>query len=69
MLNALQYEFMRNALAAGILVSVACGIIGTYVVVNRIVFLAGGISHAAYGGIGLGIFLGRCRRKIGRAHV
>jgi len=58
MLNALQYEFMRNALAAGILVSVACGIIGTYVVVNRIVFLAGGISHAAYGGIGLGIFLG-----------
>lgn len=58
MLQALQYEFMRNALAAGILVSVACGIIGTYVVVNRIVFLAGGISHAAYGGIGLGIFLG-----------
>lgn len=58
MLHALQYEFMRNALAAGILVSVACGIIGTYIVVNRIVFLAGGISHAAYGGIGLGIFLG-----------
>ncbi|MCR4402416.1 MAG: metal ABC transporter permease [Firmicutes bacterium] len=58
MLQALQYEFMRNALVAGILVSVACGIIGTYVVVNRIVFLAGGISHAAYGGIGLGIFLG-----------
>lgn len=58
MLEALRYEFMRNALAAGLLVSVACGIIGTYVVVNRIVFLAGGISHAAYGGIGLGIFLG-----------
>jgi len=58
MIEALQYEFMRNALAAGVLVSIACGIIGAYVVVNRIVFLAGGISHAAYGGIGLGYFLG-----------
>ena len=49
---------MRNALAAGVLVSFACGIIGTYVVINRIVFLSGGIAHAAYGGIGLGYFLG-----------
>ncbi|HXL04887.1 MAG: metal ABC transporter permease [Firmicutes bacterium] len=58
MFEVFQYEFMRNAVAAGMLVSLACGIIGTYVVVNRIVFLSGGISHAAYGGIGLGIFLG-----------
>ena len=57
MIEALQFSFMRNALAAGLLVSVACGIIGTYVVVNRIVFLSGGIAHAAYGGIGLGYFL------------
>lgn len=49
---------MRNALAAGVLVSIACGIIGTYVVINRIVFLSGGIAHAAYGGIGLGYYLG-----------
>ena len=49
---------MRNALAAGVLVSIACGIIGTYVVINRIVFLSGGIAHAAYGGIGLGYLLG-----------
>jgi zinc transport system permease protein len=49
---------MRNALAAGLLVSIACGIIGTYVVINRIVFLSGGIAHAAYGGVGLGYFLG-----------
>jgi len=58
MIDALQYGFMRNALAAGVLVSIACGIIGTYVVINRIVFLSGGIAHAAYGGIGLGYFLG-----------
>ena len=56
MIEALQYDFMRNALVAGMLVSIACGIIGTYVVINRIVFLSGGIAHAAYGGIGLGYF-------------
>jgi zinc transport system permease protein len=56
-IEAFQFTFMRNALAAGLLVSVACGIIGTYVVVNRIVFISGGIAHAAYGGIGLGYFL------------
>jgi zinc transport system permease protein len=49
---------MRNALMAGLLTSVACGVIGTFVVVNRIVFLSGGIAHAAYGGIGLAFFLG-----------
>lgn len=54
--SALQLEFMRNAIIAGILVSIACGIIGTFVVVNRIVFISGGIAHAAYGGIGLAIF-------------
>ena len=56
--QALQFDFMRNALLAGVLVSIACGIIGTLVVVNRIVFLSGGIAHAAYGGIGLGYFWG-----------
>ncbi len=58
MIDALQMEFMRHALLAGLLVSLVCGVIGTLVVVNRIVFLAGGIAHAAYGGIGLAIFLG-----------
>ena len=58
MFEALQFEFMRNALLAGVLVSIACGIIGSYVVVNRTVFISGGIAHAAYGGIGLGYFLG-----------
>ena len=58
MIEALQYDFMRNALWAGLLVSVACGIVGTYVVANRIVFISGGIAHTAYGGIGLGYLLG-----------
>ncbi|WP_373500807.1 metal ABC transporter permease [Desulfococcus sp.] len=58
MIEALQLEFMRNALAAGLLASVICGIMGTLVVVNRIVFLSGGIAHAAYGGIGLAFYFG-----------
>jgi len=57
-MEALQYDFMRQALLAGVLVSVACGIIGTYVVLNRMVFISAGVAHAAYGGIGLGYFLG-----------
>ena len=56
MLEALQFDFMRNALLAGVLVSISCGIIGTLVVVNRIVFISGGIAHAAYGGIGISYF-------------
>jgi zinc transport system permease protein len=58
MLEILGYEFFRNALLAGLLASIACGIIGSYVVVKRMVALSGGISHAAFGGIGLGYFLG-----------
>jgi len=58
MIDALQFGFMRNALLAGLLVSIACGIIGTLVVANRLVFLAGGIAHAAYGGVGFALFAG-----------
>jgi len=58
MWEAFQLEFMQNALLAGVLVSVSCGIIGSLVVVNRIVFISGGIAHAAFGGIGLAFFLG-----------
>jgi len=52
-----QYEFMRNALAAGLLASVACGIVGVYVVVKKIVSMSGSIAHASFGGIGLGYLL------------
>ena len=58
MLDALEFEFMRNALAAGLLASITCGVIGTLVVVNRIVFISGGIAHAAYGGIGISFYFG-----------
>lgn len=58
MIEALQFEFIQHALIAGILVSFAAGIIGSLIVVNRMVFLAGGIAHASYGGIGLAIFFG-----------
>ena len=58
MFEALQFEFMQNALLAGLLASVICGVMGTLVVVNRIVFLSGGIAHAAFGGIGLAFFFG-----------
>ncbi|MEJ2661367.1 MAG: metal ABC transporter permease [Desulfobacteraceae bacterium] len=58
MLEALQFEFMRNAVMAGLMAGLICGIMGTLVVVNRVVFLSGGIAHAAYGGIGLSFFMG-----------
>ena len=58
MIEALQFEFMQNALLAGFLASLICGVMGTLVVVNRIVFLSGGIAHAAFGGIGLAFFFG-----------
>jgi len=51
-------EIMRNPIIASVLASVACGIVGTYVVVKRLVFISGGISHASFGGIGLGYFFG-----------
>jgi len=54
----LAYDFMRNALLASVLVSIACGIIGTLVVLNRIVFISGGIAHAAYGGVGIAYYFG-----------
>ncbi|MCB0743100.1 MAG: metal ABC transporter permease [Ignavibacteriae bacterium] len=54
MLEIFQYDFMLNAILASVLASIACGIIGTYIVIKRLVFLSGGISHSAYGGIGLG---------------
>ena len=54
----LSYGFMRNALAAGLLVSLACGVIGTLVVLKRMVFISGGVAHTAYGGIGMAFYFG-----------
>lgn len=58
MLEALQLPFFQRALAAGALASVAAGIIGSFVLVKRMVSVAGGLSHAAFGGVGLGYLLG-----------
>src|SRR6056297_2121429 len=57
-MNILQYDFIIRALAAGLLLSVSCGIIGTLIVLKQDVFLVGGISHASFGGLGLFYFLG-----------
>ncbi len=50
--------FMQHAFLTGILASLACGIIGSYVVVKRIVFISGGISHSVLAGMGLAYYLG-----------
>lgn len=57
-MEILHYEFMQHAFIAGLLASFSCGIIGTFVVVKRMVFISGGIAHTAFGGIGIGYFAG-----------
>ena len=54
----LEYGFIQNAFAAALLMSITCGIIGTYIVSRRMVFISGGITHASFGGVGIGYFLG-----------
>ncbi|RMD71062.1 MAG: metal ABC transporter permease [Gammaproteobacteria bacterium] len=58
LIELLSYEFMQNALFSGLLASVLCGILGTFVVLKRLVFISGGISHAAFGGLGICYFMG-----------
>lgn len=52
------YSFFLKALLAAVFASISCGIIGSYIVSRRIVFISGGITHASFGGIGLAFFLG-----------
>jgi len=58
LIELLQYQFIQNAILAGLLSAVACGVIGSFVVVKRMVSISGGIAHASFGGIGLGYLLG-----------
>jgi zinc transport system permease protein len=53
-----QYQFLQNAIFAALLASITCGIIGSYIVTKRIVFISGGITHASFGGIGISWFFG-----------
>ncbi|MBK1643830.1 hypothetical protein CKO25_03970 [Thiocapsa imhoffii] len=53
-----QHSFLQTALMAGLLASLGCGIIGTFVVVKRIAFMAGGIAHSVLGGMGAALYFG-----------
>ena len=57
-LELLQYTFFQHALLGSLFASIACGIIGTYIVTRRLVFISGGITHASFGGIGIGLYTG-----------
>ena len=54
----LEYAFFRNALVGIILLSIPAAIIGTYIITRRMVAITGGVTHACFGGLGLGYFLG-----------
>lgn len=58
LLDSFSYSFLQHALLAALLASIACGIIGALVVVNRLVFISGGIAHMAYGGLGIAFVTG-----------
>jgi zinc transport system permease protein len=58
MFELFQYTFFQHALLGSLLASIACGIIGTYIVTRRLVFISGGITHASFGGIGIGLYAG-----------
>jgi len=58
MIDLLQYEFVKNALIAGTIISILFGFLSFFVVMKKLSFLTVGISHAAFGGVALGILLG-----------
>ena len=57
-MDLLQYEFFRNALIGITLIAVVSAVVGTYIFARRMVAIAGGITHACFGGLGLGYYLG-----------
>ncbi|MCE4563870.1 metal ABC transporter permease [Maribellus sp. CM-23] len=57
-LELFNYDFFQKAFLATVFASISCGIIGSYIVARRIVFISGGITHASFGGIGLAFLLG-----------
>ena len=56
--DILQYQYLSNAVIACILSGIICGIVGTYIVARRMVFLCGGVTHASFGGMGIAFYLG-----------
>ena len=57
-MSIVEYAFFQNAIIGSLLASIACGFIGTYIVSRRLVFISGGITHASFGGIGIGVHFG-----------
>lgn len=57
-MELLQFVFFQNALLGSLFTAIVCGMVGTYVVSRRLVFISGGITHASFGGLGLGFYLG-----------
>lgn len=53
-----QFDYLSNAFIAALFSGIACGLVGTYIVCRRLVFLAGGITHASFGGLGVAFYLG-----------
>ncbi|MCF8225282.1 MAG: metal ABC transporter permease [Bacteroidales bacterium] len=53
-----EYEFFRNAFSSAFLMAISCGLVGTYIVSRRMVFISGGITHASFGGVGISYFFG-----------
>ncbi|NOQ46031.1 MAG: iron chelate uptake ABC transporter family permease subunit, partial [Desulfobulbaceae bacterium] len=52
-----QFRFLQYALLTGVMASVACGIVGSYVTVRRITYIAGAIAHCTLGGMGAARYL------------
>ena len=57
-MSLLSYTFFQHALLGSLLASLLCGLVGTYIVTRRLVFISGGVTHASFGGIGLGVYFG-----------
>lgn len=58
MIDILRFNYFQHALLGSFFTCIACGIVGSYIVAKRLVFISGGITHASFGGLGLGFFLG-----------
>ncbi len=56
--NIFAYDFLTNAFVACLLSGITCGVVGSYIVARRMVFLSSGITHASFGGLGIALYLG-----------
>ena len=57
-IDIFEYQYLANAFFAAIFAGITCGIVGTYVMARRMVFLCGGITHASFGGLGIALYAG-----------